>query len=444
MTDAKKSDISLVDVEHDVLEFPCTGPDGTKFGVETADALAASFAEFGDQVKPPLVLGGHNDKADNVADPASGKARFGRAVSLVARQIADGVKRVRVKISGVPAGIADLAKKGAFSGISGSFWPDGAKANIPAAAGKPLFRHVAWLGGETPWQKSLPDLAAVFGAEGSVPAQSFADADPAAVAVSLPPTVSFADAMAGPAAPAEAKPPETLKAAVEGEAQADALQPLFSGIQSRLWVLQDEGRKGKEAAAIVAGLKDLGAELQSISEKMLAQPGMPPAAAAASMSDAEAEKAAAAAASAAAANPQSAIRNPQSAVVSLSDDARQSVEVLITRLTAGGRLLPAIHPAIRAAAVASFAHGGREALDAYLADQEALRQAKVIDLGETGKAGTEGRRDEGTKSAVASFADADPAAVAKADEEFAKVARSFPGMTREAFVAAYLAGSGPN
>ena len=453
----------LVDVE--ILEFPCVDRKGRKYGVETADQLIETSAAFADRVKPPLVLG-HNEADEGKITTGMPSLGWG---GLLRKKVVGASVRLVTNLSQVPAVIADLIGKGAYKRISGSFWPDGAEGGIAEAKGRPVLRHIGLLGADTPRIKTLADVQALY-----TPAQ--------------PPQAAFADTAEADvaefsmdAAPAAEEAPASLQAAVEAEGDSETMRPLFSGVQARLWALQEDGRKGKTVAEVIAGLETLGAELQTICGKMREMPGAPPAAAAAAMADPAGGTAIAAASPAtepSPANPQSAILNPQSAVaagaaagsvsaiaaaatvpaaaaapptaapatpvpesripapaVQISDSAKQTVETCITRLTAAGKLLPKHHPAIRAQAKAVYFAGGDEALASFIDDQAALRTAKVIDLGETGKAKTAGTGKGQPDPAAASAEFADPAAAADAGDEFDRShIGTLLGVKRETFV----------
>jgi len=451
--------VDLVDIE--IGQFPCTDVKGRKYGVETADQLVETYAAFGDRIKAPFVLG-HNE-ADS-GKITTGMPALGWGVKLTKKVVAKGVK-VLANIGQVPAIIADLVKKGAYKRISQAFWPDGADAGIPEAKGKAVLRHIGLLGADTPRVKTLEDVQALY--TGSTPPQAaFADSAEADVA-------EFADSPSTTAT----EGPQSLPEAIQAVQVADDLEPLLDGLQSRVWVLTGDAREGKTREEVLAGLADLASELSRIVSVLRTSPAATPAEAATAttmMADANAtagtgngelgtgkEKTAGAPAKgageqavatanpaaaapakppvAAAASPAPAtatIPNPESRIpapaVEMSDSARQAVEVFITRTTAAGKLLPKHHPAIRAVAAACFAHGGEEALTAYIDDQEALRQATVIKLGETGKAGAKAVG----AAASAEFADLDAGAVAHAEADFEQyeMAKKFPGLTKAAYV----------
>jgi hypothetical protein len=456
----------LVDVE--ILEFPCTDRKGRKYGVETADQLIATSAAFADRVKPPFVLG-HNEA--DAGQITTGMPALGWGGALRKKMVGASVRLV-TNLSQVPAAIKDLIDKGAYKRISAAFWPDGAEAGIPEAKGRPVIRHIGLLGADTPRIKTLADVQALY-QPATPPAAAFADTAEADVAE-----------FSMDAAPAAEEAPTSLQAAVEAEGDSEAMRPLFSGVQARLWALQEEGRKGKTVAEIIAGLESLGAELTAICAKMREMPGAPPAAAAAEMADgagatrtagagapgssaggqAAAAPVPAAAAPArpwqgepAVARPQGdAVASPAEPVaaaagpkpqaaspapaVQMSDSAKQTVETFITRATAAGKLLPKHHLAIRAQAKAVYFAGGDEALVSFIDDQAALRQAKVIDLSETGKA-TPGA-PVGSAAASAEFADCDPGLVAAAEAEYtaSEIGRKFPGVTKAGYVKARISG----
>jgi hypothetical protein len=441
---AKTATVEIKGVE--IAEFPCVDQKGRQYDVSAADDLVATFADAqaaghkapfapADWLKPKVVAGHDGEQPLAIA---SGYPALGWPTRLYREG-----KKLLADLADVPQVVADLIARKAYRRISASWWPDGGKVGIASAAGKPVLRHVGLLGADLPAIKTLEDVKALY--DGPAPVAAFSDAAAADADVA-----EFADAV--PAQAGTADEPQTLKQAVQGEADADTLAPLFGGIQDRLWVLQDEGRQGKTAEEVLAGLEGLGAEIQSICVKMRAQPGIPPAAAAAEMADKGGEPgtgngepvaaatlpvaAAAAAPAPASAHPPAGAGKPAGEPAEMSDASRQTVEVFLTRATAAGRLLPKHHPAVRAQAAACFAHGGDEAVAAFIDDDDGRRQAKVIDLAETGKAGT-GNGEPGTATAAAEFADLDPAAVADAGDEFDRlgIGRSL-GVSKAAYIRA--------
>ena len=394
----------FVDLEMEILEFPCTDSTGRKFGIEKADEILSTFADCGLAGKVPVVPG--HDEAHPILK-ASGLPAFGWGQSLAKKAVEGGVKII-ARVSQIPAKVADLLQKGAWKRVSGAFWLDGGKAGFAAAGGRAVLRHIGLLGADVPQIKTLDDVKALYDGR-DAPQAAFADEDDSNVA-------EFGDV----AATAEPEKPPTLAAAVAGESDADTLRPLFSGIQ--------------DSKAIIEGLKGLAAELGLICEKMSASPGMPPAAAA--MSDA-AKPEAVVAPIPSVSQPAPGSPAPGPAAVEMTDDVRQSVEVAITRMTADGRLLPKHHKALRVQASAMFAGGGAEAVASFLDDQDRLRQAKVIEFGDTAPASKPGTGSRESGGATAEFADADPGAVAEAEAEFERggFGRSL-GVTKEAYVRA--------
>jgi hypothetical protein len=447
--------VDLKDVE--IAVFPCAARVKVKdeekvvqFGLDTADALVATFQQFGGrEVKPPLVLG-HNVLMDAQGKPVKG-ATGAPALGWVTALKREGAKLL-ADIASVPRKVKDLIDKGAYRRISGSWWLDGAEANLAAAAGKPVLRHVGLLGADTPALKTLKDVTDLF-AGGDVPQAAFADADSAGVA-------EFQDA--GPAA---ADQPATLKEAIqERAAEAGAETPLSIAIKAmreRLWVIDDTTRTDADKAA---ALKDLEAELAKFLaayQPVAGAPASPVAAAAAAMSDPPSPAASPPASAdlvrqspsdggkSAAATPIPAPPKPAEAAVSaakagsveMTDAVRQTVEVFITRATAEGRLLPKHHPAIRASAAAVFAHGGEEAVAAFCDDEDSRRTAKVIQLGESAPAVAGAMAGEpagaSAKAGAVEMSDADPAIVAAAEADFDRYgfSRSL-GITKDQYVRA--------
>jgi hypothetical protein len=450
-TDAAVQLADLTDVE--ILEFPCIDRKGRQYGVETADQLIETSAAFADRVKPPLVLG-HNEADDGKITTGMPALGWGGALR---KKVVGASVRLVTNLSQVPAAIADLINKGAYRRISGAFWPDGAEAGIPEAKGRPVLRHIGLLGADTPRIKTLADVQALY-QPAQPPQAAFADSGEADVA-------EFADVMATEGQ----DEPQSLPEAIQAVQVAEDLEPLLEGLQSRVWVLSGDSRNGKSRDEVLAGLADLAAELSRIVDTLRASPAATPAeaATAAAMADpaggtavveppkadtkkttatepakapADTKVAAAGAAAGSATASAAAVDGPKPAAaaappvaaaapsagnipagkVEMSDSAKQTVETFITRKTAAGQLLPKHHPAIRAQACACFANGGDEAVASFVDDQAALRQAKVIDLGETGVVTLASRGNGGASpdAATAEFADADPAAVADAGEEF--------------------------
>jgi hypothetical protein len=445
---AKTATVEIKGVQ--IAEFPCVDQKGRRYDVSAADDLVATFADAqaaghkapfapADWLKPKVVAGHDGEQPLAIASgyPALGwPTRLWREGAKLLADLAD-----------VPQVVADLIARKAYRRISASWWPDGGKVGIAKAAGKPVMRHIGLLGADLPAIKTLEDVKALY--DGPPPVAAFSDSAAADVDVA-----EFADA-----APAAPEAPQSLKAAVAGQGVEEELQPLIRGIQNRMWAIQDEGRKGKTREEVLAALEGLASELTRICGVMRAQPGIPPAAAAAEMADKGGEPetgnpperpggqagepaaaatlpAPAAAAPPAPASPAAGAAAAAARPAEMSDASRQTVEVFLTRTTAAGRLLPKHHPSVRAQAAAMFAHGGEEAVAAYIDDEDGRRQAKVIQFGEAGpaKKGT-GNGEPGT--GAAEFADLDPAAVADAGEEFERlgIGRSL-GISKGAFIRA--------
>jgi hypothetical protein len=430
----KQAVVNLADLaEVEIAEFPCVDQKGRRWEEKTGHELVATFAEFGGkELKPPAVLG-HNERTDLEGKPIEGATGM-PALGWVKGLAMKGAKLVAA-IGQVPAVVAELINKGAYKRISGSWWPDGEAAGIPGAKGRAVLRHVGLLGADTPRIKTLADVQALY--QGEAPAAALADDAQADVA-------EFVDA----APAAEQKPPENLKEAILTETTRERLQPIIQAIHSRLWIIQEQ--HGRSDVDVVAALKELAAELAKFLAAYEPSPGAhsPEEVAAAAMAagqggaaepvakatDAPGSLQAAAAAPAAAAggdrpNGEKPVTGI-GPVAAMSDASKDQIATFVARLTAEGRLAPKHAPRIRAEAAACFAHGGDEAVAAYLDDEDGLRKDKVVALGETGKAG-----GEGGGGPAAEFAD--PAADAAAEAEFDRFGfgRSL-GITREQYVAA--------
>jgi hypothetical protein len=413
----------------EIAEFPCRDNLGVAWDEEDGKDIAATFAEFGGRVKPPLVLA--HDEA------ASASFAGQPALGWPTRVWMEG-KKLLADIGRVPARLGELINKGAYKRISGSWWYDGRQAGIPEAKRRPVLRHIALLGAQTPEIKTLADVQALFGGKADLAVAEFSEEKGARVA-------EFADL-----APAtEAKPPENFKEAILMETTRERLQPIISAIHSRLWIIQEE--HGRSDADVVAALKELAAELAKFLAAYEPSPGAhsPEEVAAAQMTAGAGGMAEPVVKPAeAAGSPQAGLAAPVAAaggdrptgekpgagkgpVAALSDAAKGAIATFVTRLTADGRLAPKHAPAIRAQAAACFVQGGEEALAAYLDDEDGLRKDKVVPIGETGKAG--GAPE--TAGGAAEFAD--PAADAAAVAEFDRFGfgRSL-GITRDEYVKA--------
>ena len=366
----------------EIAEFPCTDGHGVTWDEENGADLARTFEEFGDRVKPPLVLA-HVEKA---SASLAGQPALGWPTKVWMAG-----KKLLADVGQVPASLASLINQGAYKRVSGSWWYDGRQAGIPEAKRRPVLRHIALLGAETPRIKTLADVQALFGDGAEVPVAQFAEAQGARVA-------EFADAV--PAAAGET-PPETLQEAIQQEAVVSRLEPVLRAIRERLWTIEDGGG-GKTEEEIAAAVKALGAEIVAFFQEYdAAAPGETPA---------------------------------EEAASEMTDSARDRVVEFLAAKKARGHWKPAWDRGFKAEAAAVFAAGGEEALASFLVRRDAHYVSEVVPVGEHATGAKPGAQDA---NGAAAMADSPEAAEAGAEYDSSGIARSL-GVTREAFVKARL------
>jgi hypothetical protein len=324
----------------------------------------------------------------------------------------------------VPAKVADLLAKGAWKRVSGAFWLDGGKAGFKGAEGKAVLRHIGILGADLPQVKTLDNIRALYGDQ-DAPQAAFAAEDASNVA-------QFTD-VAAPAAP---EAPGSIQEPVVDQKSPAEIPPTAAAASAP----PTPATPAPVPAADPAVTPTPAVAPVSPPPPAAAQPAVTPPAPAAPTPPAAAQPVvtppapavAAAVAAPDATPPEPVVPAPAAAIpasdvppasslkpqaVQMADDARQAVEVFLTKATAEGRLLPKHHTTIRVAAAAQFAEGGMEAVASFIDDQNCLRREKVIQLGESAPAKPPAAA--GT-AATAEFADADPGVVAEAKAEFAQ------------------------